>query len=140
MAPLLALFFALVACGGRPAAPAAGSPAPARRSDVTVGDIQLGRTVAPDRRVAQPGDSFAPGDMIYASVVTEGTAPSAQLKAKWTRGGSEVVAESSLDIAPSGTTVSEFHISKADGLPRGAYQVEVFLDEVSAGKRSFSVQ
>jgi hypothetical protein len=139
--PHLALVLVLAGCAGREAAPAASAASPsARHSDVTVVDIQLGRAVAPDRRVAQPLDSFAPGDVIYASVVTEGSASSARLKAGWTRENGEIVAESWLDIAPSGTTVSEFHISKADGLPPGRYQVEVFLDGVSGGKRAFSVR
>jgi hypothetical protein len=50
------------------------------------------------------------------------------------------VSEGSLDIAPSGTTVSEFHISRPEGLSPGRYEVEIFLDGASAGKRTFSVQ
>lgn len=137
----LALIATLGSCRGREVAPAAEeSASPARHSDVTVSEISLGRAVRPDRRIAEPLDTFAPADAIYASVVTEGSAPTGLLKARWTHENSEVVAESALAIAPSGTTVSEFHISKPDGLPRGGYQVEIFLDGVSAGKRSFSVR
>ena len=40
----------------------------------------------------------------------------------------------------SETTASEFHISRPEGLPVGRYQVEIFLDGASAGKRAFAVQ
>ena len=116
------------------------SPSPTLRADVTVSEISLGRTLETNRRVAQPREDFAPADTVYVSVVTDGSAPRALLKARWTYQGSEVVSESSLDIAPSGVTASEFHVSRPEGLPRGRYQVEIFLDGASAGKRAFSVQ
>lgn len=142
--PSLALGLALVGCRGGEAPPSAQPPqttrGPAPRSDVTVTEISLGRALEPDRRVARPVDVFAPTDTVYASVVTQGSASDGLLKARWTYENSEVVAESSLYIAPSGMTASEFHISRAEGLPRGAYEVEITLDGRAAGKRSFSVR
>jgi hypothetical protein len=116
------------------------SPSPTLRADVTVSEISLGRTLETNRRVSQPREDFAPADTVYVSVVTNGSARRALLKARWTYQSSEVVSESSLDIAPSGVTVSEFHVSRPSGLPRGGYQVEIFIDGASAGKRAFSVQ
>ena len=139
--PCLALMAVLGGCRGR-----AGPPDPVAtvstppRTDVTVTEITLGRALQPDRRVAHPLDTFAPGDTVYASVLTEGTARRGVLKARWTDQSSKVVSEASIDIAPSGTTASEFHISRPDGLPAGRYEVEVFLDGASVGKRTFSVQ
>ena len=72
--------------------------------------------------------------------MTEGSARRVLMTARWTYESSEVVSESSLAIAPSGVTVSEFHVSRPEGLPRGRYQVEILLDGASAGKRGFSVQ
>jgi hypothetical protein len=116
------------------------SPGPTLRADLSVTEICLGRALETNRRVTQPREDFAPADTVYASVVTAGTAQRALLKARWTYQGSEVVSESSLDIAPSGVTVSEFHVSRPEGLPRGRYEVEIFLDGAAAGKRGFSVQ
>ena len=131
----------LVGCQAGDRSPDPGpSPSPTLRADVTVSEISLGRTLETNRRVTQPREDFAPADTVYASVVTAGTAQRALLKARWTYQGSEVVSESSLDIAPSGVTVSEFHVSRPEGLPRGRYQVEIFVDGASAGKRGFSVQ
>src|SRR6266480_949079 len=115
----------------------APSASPTLRADVTVSEISLGRTLETNRRVSQPREDFAPADTVYVSVITNGSARRALLKAKWTYQGSEVVSVSSLDIAPTGVTVSEFHVSRPDGLPRGAYQVEIFIDGASAGKRAF---
>jgi len=125
---------------GSPAPGPAASPSPTLRSDVTVTEIGLGRALETNRRVAQPREAFAPADTVYASVVTQGSARRVLLKARWTYESSGVVSESSLDIAPSGATVSEFHISRPEGLARGRYQVEILLDGASAGKRGFSVQ
>jgi len=126
--------------GGSPDPGLAASPSPTLRSDVSVTEISLGRALETNRRVAQSLEIFAPADTVYASIVMEGSARHALLTARWTYQDSEVVSESSLDIAPSGSTASEFHISRPEGLPRGRYQVEIFMDGASAGKRGFAVQ
>jgi hypothetical protein len=131
----------LVGCRAGDRSPDPGpSPSPTLRADVSVSEISLGRALETSRRVTQPREDFAPADTVYASVVTDGSARRALLKARWTYQTSEVVSESSLEIAPSGVTVSEFHVSRPEGLTRGRYQVEIFLDGASAGKRGFSVQ
>jgi hypothetical protein len=137
----LGLMAGLAGCrAGDPSPEPGPSPSPTLRADVSVTEISLGRTLETSRRVTQPREDFAPGDTVYASVVTEGSARRVLLRARWTYQGSEVVSESSLDIAPSGATVTEFHVSRPEGLSRGRYQVEIFLDGASAGKRGFSVQ
>jgi hypothetical protein len=140
--PCLTLVAVFGGCRGRDGAPdpQVAAASPTLRSDVRVTEINLGRAVETSRRVVQPLETFAPGDTVYASVVTEGSARRVGLKARWTSPDAQVVSEASLDIAPSGTTVSEFHISRSEGLPAGAYQVEIFVDGASAGKRTFSVQ
>lgn len=137
----LGLMAVLVGCRAGDRSPDPGpSPSPTLRADVSVSEISLGRALETSRRVTQPREDFAPADTVYASVVTDGSARRALLKARWTYQTSEVVSESSLEIAPSGVTVSEFHVSRPEGLTRGRYQVEIFLDGASAGKRGFSVQ
>ena len=80
-----------------------------------------------------------PSETVYVSVRTEGTVPSAVLKARWTFQGGQVVQESSQTIAPKGTTVTEFHVSNPKGWPKGSYQVEVFLNGSSVETESFKV-
>lgn len=138
----LMLVALLGGCRGREGAPEAqvAAASPTLRTDVSVSEISLGRAVETSRRVPQPQDTFAPADTVYASVAIEGTARRGVLKSRWTSQEGQIVSESSVEIVPSGTTVSEFHISRPDGLPAGHYQVEIFLDGASAGKRTFTVQ
>jgi hypothetical protein len=141
LVPGLALMALFGGCRGRDGAPEAqvAAASPTLRTDVSVTEITLGRAIETSRRVVQPQDTFAPADTVYASVVLAGSARHAALTARWTSADGQVVSEASLQVAPTITTVSEFHISRPDGLPAGPYQVEIFLDGASAGKRTFSV-
>jgi hypothetical protein len=116
----------------------ADSP-PATQGAVRVIDVDLGRALGPDKRVTDKTDSFTPNETIYASVRTEGSAPSATLKARWTFEDGQVVQESSQTIAPAGTAVTEFHVSNPSGWPKGSYKVEVFLNGTSMETESFKV-
>ena len=110
----------------------------AREAQVRVSRIELGRAVDLEKRVREPTAAFAPGDTIYASVVTHGAAPLVALTARWRKGG-ELLEETTQMVAPEGETASEFHVWKPHGWPKGDYEVEVLLDGASAGKRSFAV-
>ena len=149
---LTASMVTLAACGKKeeppkpvavpaPPPPAPAPPPPAAPAGVTVSTINLGKAVGADKKVTTAAETFAKADTIYASVDTTGTG-SATLKAKWTyhKGGKEaLVKEDSQTIAPTGPATSEFHVSKPDGWPAGDYQVEVFVDDKSAGVKKFSV-
>jgi hypothetical protein len=115
-------------------APPAAAPQPA---GIQVSEVQLGNAIGADRRVVAALDTFAPTDTIYASVVTTGSAPRATLTARFTFEDGQVVNESSQELGGAGVT--EFHISKPDGWPAGAYTLEVLLDGTSAATRSFRV-
>ena len=106
---------------------------------VRVSQIDMGRSLNADKTVTDT-DSFKPNDTIYASIVTEGTAAAATLKARWTYQGGQVVNESTQTIAPTGDARTEFHISKPRGWPTGKYTLEVFLNGSSAATRDFEVK
>jgi hypothetical protein len=124
--------------GGACSRQEAASP-PATLDAVRVTDVDLGLRVGPDKRVTDKTDSFRPSETVYVSVRTEGAVPSATLKARWTFQSGQVVRESSQTIAPTGTTVTEFHVSNPNGWPKGSYQVEVFLNGSSVETESFKV-
>jgi hypothetical protein len=136
---VLLLATAFGAACSRPAASPAAAPPPAAETAVRVTDVDLGRAVGQDKRVTEKTDSFTPSETIYVSVRTEGSASSATLKARWTYEGGQLVQESSRTIAPKGTAVTEFHVAKPDGWPKGSYQVEVFLNGNSVETESFKV-
>ena len=145
----LCLAFIFAACGKSepPPAPQTTAPPPAApltpppaASVVTVTTVELGNQIGADKRVTQQRTSFAPTDTIYATVVTNGSAPSATLTAKWTYQDGQVVNDSTQTIAPTGPAATEFHISKPDGWPAGTYKVEVSLNGRSTGTKEFEVK
>jgi hypothetical protein len=105
---------------------AGGTMAPA--AELKISEVQLGRRLSADKRVADATDNFSPRDTIYAVVVTEGSSPSATVTARWTyEDGGQVIKEDSRSIAPGGTEATEFHISKPSGWPKGKYKVTLTL-------------
>jgi len=107
---------------------------------VRVSQVDMGRSLNADKTINDNTDSFKPNDTIYASIVTEGTAATATLKARWTYQEGQVVNESTQTIAPTGNARTEFHISKPDGWPTGKYKLEVFLNGSSAATRDVEVE
>ena len=61
------------------------------------------------------------------------------MKARWTYQDGQVVDESSQTIAPTGPSVTEFHISKPGGWPACKYKVEITANGSVAGTREFDV-
>ena len=113
---------------------------PAVQSGVKVTDIDVGRSVAADKTIAEKTDAFRATDTFYVSVKTDGSGPSATLTARWTYQDGQGVDESRQNITGTGSAaVTEFHLSKPDGWPAGEYKVEVLLNGTSAGTRDFKV-
>jgi len=148
---LTALCMASLACGREeqrspeapaPSMPPVGAPAPSAGApaDFRVEDVELGRQIGPDKRVADETTSFAPADTIYAAVETEGAAPAVSLTARWSYEDGQLVSEATETIAPTGPAVTEFHIAKPDGWPTGKYKVEIIADGKPAAEREFEVR
>ncbi len=102
--------------------------------------IDLGKSIGADRRVTNGTDNFARTDTIYASVVTEGSAPSKTIVARWTFEDGQVVKEETQVISPSGMAATEFHIAKPTAWPVGKYKVEILVDGASVGTKDFEVK
>jgi hypothetical protein len=147
---ILALCLALSACKKKDETPA---PAPEVSTAPTtvettpaavafkVDSVDVGKAIGPDKKVTDATTTFGTKDTIYASVATEGAAPSVKLHAKWTFGDAgKVVKEEDLNIAPTGPAVNEFHISKPTPWPTGKYHVEITADGASAGSKDFEIK
>ena len=125
---------ALAACAKKEQpAPAAAieptaAPLPTAAPAVRITDVSLGKSLGPDKKVAAPADTFKPKDTIFVSVATDGSAPSATLKVKWTYQDGQTVKEDSKSIAPNGPAQTEFSIQKPGGWPKGDYKVEVSIE------------
>jgi hypothetical protein len=120
-------------------APVVVPPAAPAAAPFQVKRIDLGNAIGAGKEVTAPAATFKPSDTIYASVVSDGSAPSVVLSARWTYEGGQVVSESQQSIAPTGPATTEFHISKPDGWPKGKYQVAIAANGRDAGSKEFTV-
>lgn len=135
--PTLALAaIVIAACNNRPADNTTGTAG----RGLEVEEIDIGRSLNADKSIGDNTASFKPNDTIYISVKTDGSAPSAQLKARWTFSDGQLVDESTETISPTGEARTEFHISKPDGFPPGKYKAEIFLNGQPAGSKEFEVE
>ncbi len=107
---------------------------------VRVTELDLGRSLAADKGIADKTTEFRPSDTIYLSVETDGSASQATLATQWTYQDGQVVKESNETIAPTGKARTEFHIVKPDGWPAGKYTVAVTLNGAAAGSKDFEVK
>ena len=133
------VMFIAAGCGSKPA-DTGGTAGTTGTTAVKVTDVSLGRAIAGDKSISDGTDKFRANDTIYASVTTDGSAPSATLRARWTFEDGQTVDESTRTIAPGNRERTEFHISKPNGWPAGKYKVEVFLNDQPSGTKNFEVQ
>jgi hypothetical protein len=105
-------------------------------SSLSVASIQLGRGVNADSTVAGHTTTFKPDETVYIGVVTAGVG-TGRIRVRWMYEG-RVVGEPTKQVRDAGAT--EFHLQNAGGFPPGEYSAEVFLDDQSAGTRTFRVE
>lgn len=128
-------------CGKRDAGSTADANSGAATSAaLRVSDVKVGRAVGADKRLTEETDDFRPTDIIYAVVETQGSGSGTTLQARWTFQDGQVVDESSRSISGNGEDVTEFHISKPTGWPKGEYKVEILLNGTPAGSEDFEVK
>jgi hypothetical protein len=105
--------------------------------------VSLGKSIGADKKISAPAETMGPKDIIYASVDTTGVGKATALKAKWTftdkKGAAIPVNEETQTVDLDGPATHEFHISKKTPWPKGAYNVEVFLNDKSGATKAFSV-
>ena len=104
---------------------------------ITVGTIQLGRSLNVDNSVASQTSTFKPKETVYVSVLNpergQGT-----IGVKWYF-GTQTLSERSKPVSFQGAGATEFHLQSATGFPLGDYTVEVLLDGQPVGRRNFNV-
>ena len=137
----LALMLAASACGKKDnTATVETTGGAATATPVQVSDVKVGRALGADKRLTDETNEFRPADVIYAVVETRGTGPNTALQARWTYEDGQVVDESSRSISASGEDITEFHISKPSGWPKGKYKVQILLNGAPAESEDFEVK
>ena len=104
---------------------------------VTVTSVELGNEVGADNRVPAPMGTFATGDTVHASVVTDGTGGT--VATRWTFEDGQVV-HTEDKIVPAGEQVTDFMITNPSGWPTGTYTLEVMVDGQVVQTRQFEVR
>lgn len=122
--PLLPLVLMLVATG------CADAP-------LSLANIQVGRALNPDHSMASITNLFKPNETIHVSVQTA-AAGKGTVGVKWMF-GTQVIDEPVKQVSYDGPASTEFHLVNSGGFPPGDYSVEIFLDGVSVGQRTFKV-
>jgi hypothetical protein len=141
-----AALVAVTACGKKDAgtadtmAVAPPTAAPGVPAAFAVADVDMGRHIGADKGISDKTDDFAPGDTIYASVHTTGAATGKALAAKWTFENGTTVHEESQSISPTGDAITEFHIVKPGGWPKGKYTFHLLVDGVEARTKDVTVK
>ena len=103
-----------------------------------IASIQLGRSLNPDRSVAEFTTVFKPNDSIYLSVLTTGGG-SGTIRVRWMYGG-KVLGEPEKRVANQDLAATDFPLQSAGGFPPGQYSAEVFLEGKSVGTKTFRVE
>jgi len=104
---------------------------------LSLANIQVGRALNPDRSVASITTLFKPNETIYVSVQTA-AAGKGTVGVKWMF-GTQVIDEPVKQVSYDGPASTEFNLVNSGGFPTGDYSVEIFLDGVSVGQRTFKV-
>jgi hypothetical protein len=140
-AGILGLMLVVLGCGksDNAATVDTGSRAEAG-TPVRVTDVKVGRSIGADKRLTDETEEFRPTDVIYAVVETQGSGSNTELQARWTYEDGQVVDETSRSISAAGEDVTEFHISKPNGWPKGKYKVQVSLNGEPIESEDFEIK
>ncbi len=104
---------------------------------LSLSNIQVGRSLNPDRSIASITTLFKPSETIYVSVQTR-QAGSGTVGVKWMF-GSQVIDEPTKTVKYDGPASTDFHLRNSGAFPPGDYSVEIFIDGQMVGKRVFKV-
>jgi hypothetical protein len=119
---LCALTSCMAACGG----------------NLTVSNIQTGRSLNSDNSVGTLATTFKPNDTIYVAVLTSGIG-SATIGVKFSYLG-RAISEPEKKVSYRGAAATEFHIEYSGGFPAGEYDIDVTFNGQPAGMRKVRVE
>lgn len=123
--------------------PPAANPVPTPPPPATAISIFSGKRLGDNKQVADSTSMFGVRDTMYVVVTTDNTPNGGNMMAKWTYQTGQVVDSiiQQVDKTDAGkpTTVTEFHVSKANPWPAGKYTVDITLDGRSLGTKTLEV-
>lgn len=100
----------------------------AARTALSVIDVDMGRHVDIDKKIADKTDDFAPSDTIYASVHMSGSANNGAVVGRWTFADGTIVDEKTDSVTTNGDARTVFYIVKPGGFVKGKYTLHVLIN------------
>jgi len=140
------------ACGKQETAPAQQAearpvaPVPAVKKevpkplDVAITGVHLGKGFDQYHLIARETSVFGPKERVDASVYSDGTAKTANIRIAWLDANGRVIAEETRAVAYNGSQATPFSLGAEKGLAPGKYRVEVYLNDWKASTASFEVR
>jgi hypothetical protein len=111
---------------------------PAAAGSVIPRNFALGTAIGPNKKVTVVTDTLTGKETAYASVDLYGVGE-AKVRAVW-NSKAKLVKSDTETVKVSAPITVEFHLSDPAGLAPGDYDVEMLVNEVSAGKMKFTVK
>jgi hypothetical protein len=146
VASFAAMLVLMTACGTKDTAnqdSLAQAKAAAAVPDIKVAEVQLGKSIGADMKVAAPAAEFSAKDTVYVSVATTGSAQNASLMLvvsplSGVADSSNTIRDNKT-ISPNAPAVTEFHFVQPAGMKVGKYKAEVFLNGGLADVKEFDI-
>ena len=105
-----------------------------------VSDVELGKRVDAENKLAESTDDFGVRDTIVAVVKTEGASSGTTLMARWMYQDGQVVEEQSQTINATGDMTTVFRLSKATAWPKGTYKLAIMLNGAEVETEDFEIK
>jgi hypothetical protein len=120
----------------------AGEVGTLARTAVSVIDVDVGKHLAADRKIADDAKSetFMPKDTIYASVHTSGSAKAGEVLARWTFPDGSNIDQRADSVVAGDNAYLAFFIAKPEGLAKGKYTFRVLVNDREVRSKEVTVQ
>ena len=105
--------------------------------------IELGGQAGESLRITDPRTRFGPMDTVFVAVLTSNADADSRLSARWRFEDGTVVDSSGQGVARSAGTanaVTQFRVARDKGWLYGTYTVDLWLNGVSVGTKTFDVE
>src|SRR5262249_4888354 len=123
-----------------PSTAAMTPPSTAKGSTFRVLSVDIGSEIGADRKITKPATTFAPNDVVFAVVSSDGSGPTVALKARWTAPDGKVIDDTTQWLEPAGSATTLFHVNNSGGLQIGHYEVAFTADGTAVGLKEFTVK
>jgi hypothetical protein len=142
---LLSLALTVSACAKKESLPnadsaaAANAPPPLPPAPMAITAVDLGKTFTTENGIGDNTDSFNQRDSLYVSVQTDGVG-TGLVAIRWSTEAGKVIDSTSQNVTANGSGRTLFRTGQAKPWSVGKYQVDVSLNGVAAGSKTFEIK